>query len=63
MKDLGNADREAITESYRIVNRAFHDAELAVRKRGDGAIIEVLRAQALANELIDVLRKHLGLIA
>jgi hypothetical protein len=62
VRELGHEDREAIAESYRLVIRAFQDAEKGVRQEGVGAVLEVVRSQALANELINVLRKHLGLI-
>lgn len=60
---LAEEQRKAITESHRIVRQAFHDAEKAVRQRRPDELIDVVQAHALANDLINDLRKHLGMLA
>ena len=62
MTQFTKDQRDAIVESHRLVRLAFKDAETAVRKRGDDAMIEVVHTHALANELINTLRKHIGLL-
>ena len=62
MVGLSIAQRGEITASYRLVRQAFHDAEKAVRNHSSDEFIEIAQAHALANNLINVLRKHLGIV-
>jgi hypothetical protein len=60
--ELAKGQREEITASHRLVRQAFHDAEKAVRNHSSDEFIEIAQAHALANNLINVLRKHLGML-
>ena len=60
--DLTKEQRDEIAGSHRLVRQAFHDAEKAVRNHSSVEFIEIAHAHALANNLINVLRKHVGMV-
>lgn len=62
MVDLTKDQRDEIAGSHRLVRQAFLDAEKAVRNHSSNEFIEVAHAHALANSLINVLRKHVGMV-
>lgn len=59
--ELSEERRKALVESHQAVRRAFHEAEKAVRLRSPDELVEVARAHALANDLINQLRQVLGM--
>jgi hypothetical protein len=60
--DLTKEQRDEIAGSHRLVHQAFHDVEKAVRNHSSDEFIEIAQAHALANNLINVLRKHVGMV-
>ena len=62
MVDLTKQQRDEIAGSHRLVRQAFHDAEKAVRNHSSNEFIEIAHANALANNLINILRKHVGMV-